>query len=150
MDEKFWEKVRTGPGCWEWQGSTDGHGYGQINRARGRSPIKAHRFSWVAENGEIPQGQWVLHKCDNPPCVRPSHLYLGDRSRNTKDAIERGRYLTPFMGQNNPAAKLTAFDVHMIRKRAYRGEQPIDIARDYPVSRTTVAEIVARKSWRHV
>lgn len=73
-----------GDGCWEWQGSRDIRGYGVM---RGR---KAHRVSWGLHRGAIGD-KHVLHHCDNPPCVNPDHLYLGDDADNTRDKVERGR-----------------------------------------------------------
>lgn len=92
--DRFWEKVKTGHGCWEWQGATTGPG------AHGRTVmdgqmIMAHRASWIMHNGPIPDGRLVLHLCDNPPCVRPTHLYLGDFKDNARDAVTRGRMHWP-------------------------------------------------------
>lgn len=91
LAERFWEKVATGPGCWEWQNATTGFGYGVFQLGRGEGTKGAHIVAWELENGPITNGMWVLHHCDNPPCVRPSHLYLGTAEDNGADVSARGR-----------------------------------------------------------
>lgn len=76
-------------GCWTWTGTRDRQGYGRWKR------WLAHRFSWARSNGPIPEGLWVLHHCDNPPCVNPAHLYLGTVVENVHDAVDRGRHFRP-------------------------------------------------------
>lgn len=91
IDEaRFWAKVdRSGDGCWLWTASTDQGGYGQFQI--GRRPFKAHRISWELANGPVPAGLWVLHSCDNPPCVNPAHLRPGTPADNMADQLERNR-----------------------------------------------------------
>jgi hypothetical protein len=89
-EQRFWPRVRKSTGCWEWTGGRyKSGGYGQFKASVGQ--VRAHRFSWELHNGPIPDGMWVLHRCDNPPCVRPEHLYLGTVRENVRDMIERGR-----------------------------------------------------------
>ena len=97
IEERFFEKVVKGDSCWTWLGQKDrNNGYGTFSvLINGKSKnIKAHRFSWTLFNGEIPAGLWVLHKCDNPQCTNPDHLFLGDRKKNMDDAAEKGRICT--------------------------------------------------------
>lgn len=90
-DPRFWALVdRDGDGCWEWCGALDGHGYGRTWRDGGR--FLAHRRAWECVNGPIPEGMFVCHKCDNPPCCNPDHLFVGTALDNMRDAIRKGRH----------------------------------------------------------
>src|SRR6266404_4287882 len=89
-EPRFWKKVIKSDGCWEWSGSRDTWNYGLI--WLNKRIEKAHRMSWLIHNGELPKGVLILHKCDNPPCVRPDHLYAGTPKDNMQDAIKRGRF----------------------------------------------------------
>jgi hypothetical protein len=75
--------------CWEWTGHKMSSGYGQVNF--NKKGWLTHRLFWTIFNGEIPNGLWVLHHCDNPSCVRPSHLFLGTNSDNQQDSVNKGR-----------------------------------------------------------
>ena len=96
IEDRFWEKVSKEDGCWNWVGSTQGFGYGYLHTGdkTNRKPVSAHRYSWALHNGPIPDGLWVLHKCDNPSCVNPDHLFLGDRTDNMRDCAAKGRVRT--------------------------------------------------------
>lgn len=82
--------VSTPSGCWEWQGYRTPFGYGTISLP-GKRTVYAHRASWEVFRGAVPSGTCVLHSCDNPPCINPSHLFLGSRIDNNKDAVTKGR-----------------------------------------------------------
>lgn len=86
---RFWSKVRYGPGCWEWTG-TPSQAYGLFNH-RGKMR-KAHRFAYELTHGPLPEGSILLHSCDNPRCVRPSHLTPGTHRDNLMDAMKKGRW----------------------------------------------------------
>lgn len=88
---RFWDKVDSSKeGCWEWRGGINPNGgYGRFHFNNGQAP--AHRLSWQLIKGSIPQGLFVLHHCDNPPCVNPSHLYLGTLADNNRDTRLRKR-----------------------------------------------------------
>lgn len=92
---RFWSKVRKGDGCWEWSGSRNHRNYGIIfvyqDERRKNHNMAASRFSWILHFGAIPDGMQVCHTCDNPPCVRPDHLWLGTAKQNTDDRIAKGR-----------------------------------------------------------
>jgi len=92
---RFFDKVHKTDSCWNWTASTrNGYGAFKINgKVEG-----AHRVSWVLNNGEIPEGLFVCHKCDNPRCVNPEHLFLGTASDNMKDCYNKGRLIIPIKG----------------------------------------------------
>lgn len=93
VEERFSSKyVVTTSGCWEWRGSKDSDGYGHLENWDLRRPEKAHRVSWRIHFGEIPEGIKVLHKCDNPPCVNPDHLFLGTTKDNSRDMVSKKRW----------------------------------------------------------
>ena len=90
IEARLWSKVNKTDGCWLWTGSTDGR-YGTISSYHGKSPHKAHVVSWEMAHGPVPDGMRVLHECDTPLCVRPSHLFLGTQETNIRDAVAKGR-----------------------------------------------------------
>lgn len=90
-------------GCWLWIGSTLSHGYGLLKGA-GKSNILAHRSSWELHHGDIPSGQFVLHRCDTPSCVNPNHLFLGDQAKNMEDCAKKNRTAA---GEDHGRAKLS-------------------------------------------
>ena len=99
MPERFWAKVirQDGDKCWLWVASRNEHGYGKIGREGKRSNAYAHRYSYELNVGPIPAGLLVLHRCDNPACVNPNHLFLGTYADNIHDAIAKGRPVGPIL-----------------------------------------------------
>lgn len=102
VEARFWAKVKKTPTCWIWQGARGneyGHGYFFVRReGRPNVPTYAHRVAWELTHGPIPDGRHVLHNCpggDNPRCVNPAHLFLGDQAANMKDAASKGRFSVP-------------------------------------------------------
>lgn len=94
FEERFWSKVEFIPEhpCWEWNAAKNETGYGKMSSGiRGEGNLKAHRASWIINRGPIPEGACVLHKCDNPGCVNPNHLFLGTKKDNSQDMIKKGR-----------------------------------------------------------
>jgi hypothetical protein len=91
--ERFMSKVdkRGDDECWEWQAGKNPRGYGQFS-FKGRQKM-AHRVIWILTNGPIPAGFFICHKCDNPSCVNPAHLFPGTPLDNTRDCISKGRFL---------------------------------------------------------
>lgn len=142
IEGRFWSKVKKSDGCWMWLGSKDSTGYGRIGAGgRQRSSLLAHRVSWQVNLGEIPEGKCVLHRCDNPSCVNPAHLFLGSNRDNSQDALAKGR-----LGTN----KLTDRKVVNIRRRAAEGERHAKLAEDYGVSAVTIFNVVTRRTWKHI
>lgn len=145
MWHRFWSKVRIGDGCWEWSGGRDSCGRGAFRMAGVQ--VGAHRASWVLERGAIPAGLHVLHRCDNPACVRPSHLFLGTHKDNMADRNAKGRQAR---GHVVASSKITEDGVRSIRGRVSAGESLRAVARDVGITHATVQHIVSRRTWRHV
>jgi len=133
----FWTHVEKTETCWRWTGATT-RKYGVV-RMNGQQ--RAHRVSWTLTYGPIPSGLGVLHKCDNPPCVRPDHLFLGTQGDNVRDAHRKGRY---------PFAKLTAAAALEIRQRAALGEPKKVLARRFGVDPKMIRNVIQRREWAHV
>lgn len=87
---RFWMRVDKSDECWIWTAGRGDHGYGGLKNDEGRS-VSAHRFSYELHHGPIPEGMVVCHRCDNPPCVRPDHLFLGSPADNVQDMFQKGR-----------------------------------------------------------
>lgn len=149
---RFMTRVDINPlhpdGCWEWTGERNEYGYGLFTfRSK---PVTAHRASYIMFVGEIALGLHVLHRCDNPPCVAPHHLWLGTPALNLADCIAKGRHVaTP--GERNGRAKLTAAQVCEIRELyANNGGSTTIIGARFGVSSTHVSRLVRREMWKHI
>lgn len=136
-------------GCWEAIGCRLSTGYVQVSVGGLRD--LAHRMAWVEANGPIPDGMLICHRCDNPPCCRPDHLFLGTHADNSRDAATKGRLRATFpRGTNHPAARLDTKRVREIRCRVAEGETQQSVADAYGVALTTVSAIVLRRNWKWV
>lgn len=152
LDVRFWAKVdRRGPDeCWPWTGSTS-RGYGYISPGGPRHMIvPAHRVAWeLANDASIPDGLWVLHRCDNPVCVNPAHLWLGTVADNNRDMFAKGRgwqQVHPermVRGERHHNSVLTDIEVREIRDRYESGEtNQSALGREFGVSHSTIQRIV--------
>lgn len=150
--EKLYE--RRGPDeCWPWLGATVRDGRGQFWIDSKRKNAVAARVAWWISTGQFPEpGICVCHRCDNPPCVNPSHLFLGTKADNYHDGKRKGRmYQRPFeLGENHHRAVLTTADVLDIFRRRKNGQATKSIARDLGCSEDAVRGVVKRVTWRHV
>lgn len=114
-----------------------------------RMPIGAHRLAWMRANGPIPPGLLVLHRCDNPPCVNPDHLFLGTIADNNRDRDEKKRSVY-LRGERHHNARLTAEAVKRIRFLCSNGFPQRMIAAAYGVTRAAISGIMTRRLWSHV
>lgn len=131
--------------CWDWEGSTDAGGYGQIGRDG--TMLKAHRVSYELHVGPIPEGAWLLHSCDRPICVNPNHLRSGNARDNTNDALSRDRIRK---GEQHGQAKLTEQDVREMRRKRAQGMTYLSIANQYGVGRATARNAILGVTWKHI
>lgn len=144
---RFWSSVHKTDNCWIWQRSTKKKGYGQFLLSTNRV-VLAHRYAWELTNGAIPAGLSVLHRCDNPPCVNPSHLFLGTRAENSEDMIRKGRdRKRGLRGAMNHRAKLTDDAVRIIRHQRALGVGLAPLAHRFNVSTYAIWAVVKRLTW---
>jgi len=143
----FWTKVDIPSliDCWIWTGALTSSGYGHF-RLDGRDCL-AHRYCFQSLFGEIPEGMQVLHKCDNPRCVNPSHLFLGTHEDNMRDMVNKGRSARG--GERHNGCKLSRADVILIRSLSTKFS-PIQLASMFPVTRATISRILRRETWKHL
>ena len=92
--QPFWDRCIPEPntGCWLWMDCAHEFGYGLLKIGGRKGPVvRAHRYAWELHNGPIPRGLFVCHRCDNPPCCNPAHLFLGTNADNVRDMRRKGR-----------------------------------------------------------
>jgi len=174
----FWSRIKRGNAkeCWPWTGKKiKGYGYLILDG----SGYYAHRVSWLLFSGEDPAKQCVLHKCDNPPCTNPNHLYVGSHGDNMRDMFRRGRanrasgdrngsrvHLEKVprgegwkkfhahedrRGEGNSCSKLSESDVLNIRYLAVKEQlSQLELGRLFNVSPSTIARIIQRRGWAHI
>jgi hypothetical protein len=135
-------------GCIVWSGYKSHDGYGRFYMGNNIT-VAAHRFSYEINCGPIPDNLQVLHKCDNPPCVNPEHLFLGTPNDNAKDRAKKGRQQRHH-GESNPNSKVSVEDVKEIRKMHKQGYTSKQIAELFPIASSSIRRIYSRKDWKHI
>lgn len=151
---RFWNNVEKTDGCWNYRGTIDAKGYGQIYGLR--KCRRAHRVSYELHCGPIPEGLGVLHHCDNRVCVRPDHLFVGTQADNMLDMDRKARRKGIFTsegttGTSNPSAVLDEEQVKAIRQ-SYKPRKTThkDLAARFGVSPNTIYLILKNKTWKHL
>lgn len=147
LSERFFEKVQKTDNCWIWTAALR-KGYGSItkpNAGKTSGKLYAHRVSFEIHIGPIPEGMKVLHRCDNPKCVNPSHLFLGTSKDNSLDMVAKGRVAIQ-AGEQNGSAKLTAEAVANITTDTRPRKI---IAKEYNISITQIGRIKNFTTWLH-
>lgn len=147
VSDRFWKQIERTKDCWNWSGTYDNHGYGRF-RYDGRK-WRAHRLAWLFSIGFIPGSLHVLHKCDNPKCCNPNHLWLGTHQDNIDDREKNGRNRPP-IGERHSCHVLTEVEVKNIRKLLSSGKGMTFLSIKYGVSKTTIWNIQTRKTWKHI
>ena len=145
--KRFWNRVNVPSNkklCWNWKASTRGIGYGQVSFKNKK--LYTHRVVWELSYGAIPDGLFVLHKCDNPLCVNPNHLFLGTNQDNMTDKVKKGRQSH---GESSKLSKLSSVQIDDIRKRYRRGKiSQQSLADEMGVSQSLISLILNRKLWK--
>ena len=147
--DRFWSKVDVdlnNNSCWEWTAAKIGDGYGKM-LIDGKFYL-AHRLSYMLTRGDIPEGMFVCHRCDNPPCVNPNHLFTGTNEDNVRDRDEKGRTAS---GTRNGNSKLTKDEVLAIRELGRQGDHSnAEIGQQYGVDGSYVSALIHRRYWKHI
>lgn len=161
--ERFWPKVvNTGvESCWKWTGAKHQYGYGRI--LHNGAIHESHRVSYELHYGAIPELMHVCHKCDNPECCNPLHLFLGTNTDNRRDSVSKrrhshgstaGRVRHPDrypVGEQCSHSKLTESDVREIRTTFATGDiTKTSLANKYGVTIMAISRVISRKTWKHV
>jgi len=168
---RFWSKVIKSDGCWLWNGfwhKPPRRGYGQFS-CEGKL-YNAHRWIYQQLNGDLPTSMDVCHKCDNPRCVRPDHLFAGTRADNMRDCALKGRNIMqihpeksallkanrkrlsikPARGESQGSAKLKESEIMEIRKLARSGVSSMMLSKKFNVSDGHIRKVAAGKAWAHI
>jgi len=163
MTTRFWRYVKKKRRCWEWVGCVGQDGYGKFQVPRCFSwdenmhTVRAHRLAWFIATGEWPAaGKQVLHKCDNPLCVRFSHLRLGTHQDNMRDMVKKGRSAGQQGTWNGGATPETAWQTKLSWKKARRireefsrgGVTKVQLGLKYGVTDCTIRDIVQGRTWK--
>lgn len=162
LEDRFWSKVNKGgptqshmdTPCWVWTGALRSDGYGVINaESAGRGVLRAHRFSYELHHGPQDQSLFVLHECDNPPCVNPAHLHAGTNAENMREMGDRKRskfHKARFLGETHGMSKLTADKVRAMRIRRSEGATFAQLSAEFGVTASNAHMVISGQTWGHV
>lgn len=145
-ENRFWSIVKIATGCWEWLGAVTHNGYGRFAFSPTKT-VRAHRYSWVLANGEIQDDICVLHRCDNPKCVNPAHLFFGTHKDNAQDREVKGRG-RDIAGYKHHFCKVTPNDVALIR-RLYASNEMSQrtLGKAFSISQAAISRIVLGQTY---
>lgn len=155
--ERFWPRVNKNGdnGCWNWTAALSAAGYGQIGAQGERKILYTHRLSWEIANGQIPNGMVICHKCDNPKCCNPDHLFMGTQKQNMQDARKKGRDVHSRhpncfpIGHKAARAKITNEQASEMMKEIYGGALRSVTAKKFGVSVSLISKIINGKCRKH-
>jgi len=147
LKERFYSKfiINNENGCWEWAANRYPKGYGCF-KLNGKSNV-AHRISYEIHVGKIQDKMVICHKCDNPCCVNPDHLFMGTQKQNLLDRDIKGRSI---IGEKNGRCILNEKDIPIIKSLLLEKVDQRDIAKQFGVAQTTISSIKLNKSWSHL
>lgn len=156
VEQRLWAHIDKSGGpdaCWPWTAYRNSLGYGTLKVPKGgkNTTAKAHRLALLYGTGIDAGALCVCHRCDNPPCCNPAHLFVGTHADNVQDKVAKGRAKgSDKSGTKNAAAKLTEADVLDIRRRSREGATRSALAREYGLAPTSISNIVLGWTWAHL
>ena len=148
----FWDKVEKTDSCWFWRGGISSRGYGNFAFRKDGIVVnnRAHRFSFELAFGKIPKNILVCHKCDNPLCVNPQHLFLGTQKDNAIDMVKKGR-ANPLKGEKSNLSKLKEYQVIEIRNLYNFGKKRVcELAELFNISHQQISKIILGQRWKYL
>jgi hypothetical protein len=143
--ERVWSKAEKTTDCWNWQGRITKYGYGQLSA--GNVEVLAHRAAYFLANPEMDKSLCVMHSCDNPKCINPSHLSLGTHAENMADMKKKGRRKSVNTKERNGRSKLSMSAASSIRFMRDSGSHLKQIAEKFNVSISTIARVCNKENW---